>query len=153
MLNAAPARPVPGELLSLIDVLLVNEGEAAGMAAGFGWPAEPEGFACAAVAAQETLTVVVTLGARGALLASRAGLWRAAAPRVDALDTTGAGDALVGAFAAALDRGEVPAEALRFAVAAGSLACTEAGAQPSLPHRAAIATLSRSVTSHQEARC
>jgi len=146
MLNAAPARSVPRDLLPLIDVLLVNEGEAAAFAVDFGWPGEPEAFALAATAAQQALTVVVTLGARGALLASRDGFWCVAAPRVEAVDTTGAGDALAGAFAAALDRGEVVGEALRFAVAAGSLACAAAGAQSSLPDRAAIVTLLRSVT-------
>jgi ribokinase len=153
MLNAAPARTVPRELLLLIDILMLNEGEASALALDLGLPAGAEAFSRAAVAVQPNLTVVITLGAQGALLASRDFCLRAAAPRVDAVDTTGAGDALVGAFAAALDRGAAAPEALRFAVAAGSLACTAAGAQPALPDRLAIEALLRSVTLREGSRC
>jgi ribokinase len=58
--------------------------------------------------------------------------------RVKVVDTTAAGDAFVGAFAVALTEGKSPVEAARWGCAAGALACTVMGAQPSLPRRAAV---------------
>jgi ribokinase len=75
------------------------------------------------------------------------------APNVQVIDTTGAGDAFVGAFAAALDAGDDRPKALSMAIAAGSLACTMHGAQPSLPTRDAIDALLLSVTSRTAPRC
>jgi ribokinase len=146
LLNAAPARALARGQLRLLDFLVVNEHEAAALAASFGWPAEPEGFARAAVVAHDALTVVVTLGERGAFASDRNGALRAAAPPVAVVDTTGAGDAFIGAFAASLDRGDELVLALRVAVAAGSLACTIAGAQTALPHRRTIDASLPSVT-------
>jgi ribokinase len=87
---------------------------------------------------------VVTLGKEGVLAAFDGELLRVPAPDVEVVDTTGAGDAFVGALAAALDAGAALPGALRFGVAAGSLACTAAGAQTSLPRRAAIDAALRS---------
>jgi ribokinase len=148
VLNAAPTRPVSLDLLRRIEVLVFNEDEAAAMAAPLGWPAEPSGFAAAAGTAG-TQIIVVTLGANGALCRIGAETLHVAAPIVDVVDTTGAGDAFVGALAAALDRGSTPTDALRRAVAAGSLACTARGAQPALPDRVAIEALLPSVTSRR----
>ena len=85
--------------------------------------------------------MVVSLGSRGAVAARAGDLVRIAAPAMDAVDMTGAGDALVGAYAAALDRGATLRQALADGVAAGSLACTRHGAQAALPTRAEIAAL------------
>ena len=71
----------------------------------------------------------------------------APAPAVDVVDTTGAGDAFAGALAAALDRGADWPRAIAEGVAAGSLACTGAGAQPALPEAAAIRRLAATVAS------
>lgn len=144
VLNAAPARPVPLDLLRWIDVLIVNEDEAAALAAPLGWPTAPSGFATAAGGAG-TLIVMVTLGEKGALCRLGTETRYVAAPAVAVVDTTGAGDAFVGALAAALDDDVEFADAPRRAVAAGSLACTTRGAQPALPHRAAIEALLPSV--------
>ena len=65
----------------------------------------------------------------------------ASAPVVEAVDATGAGDAFVGAITVALLDGLAPEEALRFACAAGAIAATRAGAQPSLPERAEVEAL------------
>jgi ribokinase len=151
VLNAAPAIDLPATLLSVIDVLIVNEHEAEALAATSAVPSSPESFA-AAVRQRFGCAVVVTLGARGALAAvGGARLLRAAAPPVDVVDTTGAGDALVGALAAALDRGASWPRALAEGVAAGSLACGAAGAQAALPTAEAIdrlaATLEPTITS------
>jgi len=139
ILNAAPARPLPLELLRQIHVLVINENEAAALASVHGWPPAPEAFASAIVATMPAqFVVVMTLGKEGALAAFGAERFHVPAHDVKIVDTTGAGDAFVGALAAALDAAVPLADALRFAVAAGSLACTAAGAQTALPHRAAI---------------
>jgi ribokinase len=137
VLNAAPARALPASLLSAIDVLIVNEIEAASLAAALGMHAMPEALAPAMLRRFGCATVI-TLGAQGALAATSGRLLRLAAPPIQVVDTTGAGDAFVGALAAALDRGTQWPRALAEGVAAGSLACATAGAQPSLPPAAAI---------------
>jgi ribokinase len=147
VLNAAPARPLTAELLAMIDTVIVNESEAAALASMLGWPAEAGAFAAAAAAAIDGLEVVVTRGAAGAISTRRRDQVHVAAPRVEVIDTTGAGDAFAGAFAAALDAGNDRAMALRIASAAGSLACTMHGAQPALPSRDAIDALLPSVIS------
>ncbi|MEP6943730.1 MAG: ribokinase [Betaproteobacteria bacterium] len=150
VLNAAPARALSREFIQLIDVLVVNESEAASLAGDFGWPTSTwSDFAKAArhaLAPTRDAVVVVTLGAEGALCCGSQSTLRAIAPRVDAIDTTGAGDAFVGTLAAALDAGATLDDALRRAVAAGSLACTRFGAQAAMPDAVAIAALSPSIT-------
>ena len=147
VLNAAPARGVDIELLRAIDVLVVNETEAAMLPAPLGWPLDAEAFARATAAgARPELAIVVTLGARGAIAVHESGSLSATPPATDIVDTTGAGDAVVGALAAALDRGAPLRDALSRGVAAGTLACTIRGAQPSIPGRAAIEALLPLVT-------
>jgi ribokinase len=138
ILNVAPAGPVPAETLRLLDVLVVNEHEAlvVGKAVGlFGDDPEEtvqeinKRFGCAAI---------VTLGAAGAV-GWTDGVRRAVpALKVTPVDTTAAGDAFTGAFAAALDQGMGFTTALARGAAAGSLACTSLGAQPSIPTKAEI---------------
>ena len=123
-LNLAPARPVPETLLSRADLIVVNETEAAFYGAGL--------HHC-------TGMVAVTLGARGARLIKGGSLIaEAAPPAITAIDATGAGDAFVAALTVALLEGQSSAEELHFACAAGALAATRAGAQPSLPLRADV---------------
>jgi ribokinase len=145
VLNAAPAMALPKTLLSAIDVLIVNEHEAEALAAACSAPPAADSFA-ATMRERFGCAVVVTLGARGALAAVEHGqLLFAAAPPVDVVDTTGAGDALVGALAAALDRGASWPRTLAEGVAAGSLACEAAGAQAALPTGEPIARLAAKV--------
>ncbi|GLS74973.1 ribokinase [Oharaeibacter diazotrophicus] len=139
VLNAAPAGPVDEELGRLVDVLVVNEHEAAEVARGIGLPDEPFAFA-RAFAKRSGGAVVVTLGAEGAYAVEGDLEIRLPSPRVSVVDTTAAGDAFVGALAAALDRGAGIAEAVADGVAAGSLAVERLGAQPSLPDADAIRT-------------
>jgi len=141
LLNAAPARPLPLDLLRQLDLLVVNESEATALAGAHDMPAAPNEFAAALAKRVPGLSVIVTLGAAGALWCNGAAALHVAAPEVDVVDATGAGDAFVGTLAAALDAGAEREDALRRAVAAGSLACTVRGAQPALPHRAAIDAL------------
>ena len=133
-LNAAPAQPLPAELLDLLDVLVVNEGELAVVA---GQPASlAEGLARLQVPC-----VIVTLGARGALARIDGRNVLQPAFRVQALDTTAAGDTFCGTLIAALARGAGIEDALRDASAASALACTRLGAQSSIPTAAEAAAL------------
>jgi ribokinase len=134
LLNLAPAIPVSSRLLSHVDILIVNEAELRQVAERMGLSGS------AALTAEELATelglgVVVTLGALGAVAHVEGEVARAPGFPVTPVDTTGAGDAFVGAFAAALDAGRSLMEAVRLGCAAGSLACLKEGAQPSLPTR------------------
>lgn len=130
MLNAAPAAALPAGLLENIDLLVVNEGELAALAG--------EGTVAARAARLPVPCVVVTLGARGCLARTGEGIHLQPAFRVDAVDTTAAGDTFCGALAARLAAGAALADALRFASAASALACTRLGAQASVPARAEV---------------
>ncbi|MFP5296472.1 MAG: ribokinase [Caulobacterales bacterium RIFCSPHIGHO2_01_FULL_70_19] len=125
--NLAPARPVSDLLLRRADLIVVNEGEAE-----FYGDALHHGGG----------RVVITRGARGAALHQHGALIaEARPPHVRAVDATGAGDAFVGAITVALLEGMEPEAALRFACAAGALAATRPGAQPSLPTRAEVESI------------
>ena len=131
VLNAAPAQNLPRGLLDSIDVLIVNEGELAMLAeahkgTNLSAQCETVGVSC----------VVVTLGARGALLWRRdQELIEQPAFPVEVVDTTGAGDVFCGVFTAELAGGAELASAMRFAAAASALACTKLGAQSGTPTR------------------
>ncbi|MGH2849308.1 MAG: ribokinase [Solirubrobacteraceae bacterium] len=130
ILNPAPAEAATDELLSLCDLVVPNQHEAALL-----------GGADAILGAGAG-QVIVTLGARGSVLTGLGGDEQAVAPfAVAVADTTGAGDAYCGALAAALAGGAEIREALRFASASGALATTKPGAVPSLPDRDAIEEL------------
>jgi ribokinase len=129
LLNAAPAAPVPLEVLRGLEALVVNESEAAAL---LGRSVPGVEAACALHAAGCALAVV-TLGAAGAALCDADGARVAEPFAVQAVDTTAAGDAFVGALAVGLAAGRPAPEAVRFANAAGAAAATRAGAQESLP--------------------
>ncbi|MFZ5710041.1 MAG: PfkB family carbohydrate kinase [Pseudomonadota bacterium] len=120
VLNAAPARAVPAELLGLTDILVVNRVEAADLTGQ-----DAEGLAAEAAArALRRLgpkAVIVTLGGDGLVLAEGAGTERAPAFAVTVVSTHGAGDAFIGALAAGLVRGAGLADAARFAQGAAAL--------------------------------
>ncbi len=132
--------------LDALELLIVNETEAAQLAAALGATAGARGSdsgqdddAVAALAeALPQVALVATLGARGAMLVSGGERTHVVAPRVDVVDTTGAGDTFVGYLLAALVAGAAPVDALRRAVIAGSLATTRAGATPSIPTAAEV---------------
>lgn len=135
ILNLAPASPVPPEVLGALDLLVVNEIEAA-MAAGHE-ATTPEALA-RELHRRFGLTCVVTLGAEGALAAGPDGLHRVSSLAVEPVDTTGAGDAFVGVLAACLDRGRRLPEALHRASVAAGLACEQVGAQTAQPRHPEI---------------
>ncbi len=142
ILNPAPARPLDDDLIALCDWLTPNETEAAMLS---GRPVETAADAAAAAAAlraRGARGVVVTLGAAGALLVDGDGARLvpafAAGPVVD---TTGAGDAFAGAFAAALAEGRAPEAAVRFGCAGAAISVTRRGAAAASPRRAEIEAL------------
>ena len=133
ILNPAPVPRASIERLDLVDYLTPNAGEAARLSGAAG-----EEAAADALVARGAGTVIVTLGAAGALARGRVGTHRVPGVKVDAVDTTAAGDAFNGALAVALAERRDVGSALRFANAAAALACTKRGAQPSLPTRAEV---------------
>jgi ribokinase len=136
VLNAAPAERLPSSLLSILDVLVVNQTEGA-VVAGEGAPSEPEALARALLELGPG-AAIVTLGAEGAVVAEASGVRRVPSVVVEAVDTVGAGDAFCGALAAMLAEGRSPAEAARVGCVAGALAASAHGAIPSLPTRQAV---------------
>jgi ribokinase len=119
-LNAAPAKPIPASLLDRCDVVVVNRYELEEL------PAEPP-------------LTALTLGAEGAVLLERGEeVARAAAPRVAAVDGTAAGDAFTACLVVSRLEGRAWEEALRRACAAGAIAASRPGAQPSLPTAAEV---------------
>jgi ribokinase len=138
LLNVAPAAALPAAALPALDWLVVNEIEVLTVAKGLGRAGAEPRAAGAGVADAAGIAVVVTLGAEGAVAFTGSETWQIGALPIKPVDTTAAGDAFVGAFAAAIDRGAALPAALRFGSVAAGLACLTAGAQPSLPARAAI---------------
>lgn len=133
ILNVAPAGPVPNETLAALDVLIVNEHEAMVVAKAAGIATDDPQEAVRAINKSFGCAAIVTLGAEGAV-GWTDGVRRAVpALKVTPVDTTAAGDAFTGAFAAALDQGMGFTLALARGAAAGSIACTRPGAQPSIP--------------------
>ncbi len=122
--NLAPALAVPDSVFERADLLIVNETEAA----FYGEALHRSGA-----------IVALTLGAQGAeLWMGGVRIAKAAPPKVEVVDTTGAGDVFVAALTVALSEGQPPQEAVAFACAAGALATTRPGAQPSAPSRAEV---------------
>ncbi|MEX1159192.1 MAG: ribokinase [Thermomicrobiales bacterium] len=145
VLNAAPYDDRLIDLLPDIDVLVCNEIEAAAV---LGRAVVDATAVQDAVALRERgpKSVVLTLGGAGAVAADRSGAWRTPAPAVDVIDTTGAGDAFCGALSAWLADGRPLREAVRAGVAAGSLAVTREGAQPSSPMHDAISAMLQQIS-------
>jgi ribokinase len=139
VLNPAPPQSLPGELLARVDVLVPNEHELVRLAG-----ADPAGRTPAELADLArglAPSVVVTLGARGALVVTGDRTLLQPPPPVTALDTTGAGDSFCGALASALDRGRPLADAVRYAVTAAALSTTGPGARGALPDDDAVRAL------------
>ncbi len=143
VLNLAPAQPLAWEVLRQLQVLIVNEIEAGFLSNTQIDNQEDARAAATAIHQQGIPRVVITLGARGAVLAKDGGRGNTQtihqpAPKVNVIDTTAAGDCFVGAFTVALTEGQNPEEALRFAVYASALKVTKFGAQSGLPTRAEV---------------
>ncbi len=134
VLNAAPDPETVWPVLADVDYLIVNEVEAFALVDEAG----PLDDIAVRVARRSGTRVVLTAGADGAYGVEDDAVFHVAAPAVKVVDTTGAGDAFCGAFAACLARGTPFREAVAWSVVAGSLATTISGAQPSIPRGEAI---------------
>ena len=143
VLNAAPAFPVPDDVLAALEILIVNEIEIVQVAANAGGGDEPLRNLPQWLARRFALTVAATFGAEGSLCHTGREAIHTPALDITPMDTTGAGDTFSGVLAAMLSTGHGLREAARYATAAGSLACTRAGAQSSQPAWAEIAAAAR----------
>ncbi len=138
LLNPAPGRPLPPELLRQVDVLTPNETEASlitGMPVTTLAEAESAGRR---LIANGVGSVVVTLGAKGALVVNGDGAQHVPGRQVEVVDSTGAGDAFSGALAVALCEGKGLVEAVRFANLAAALQVTKYGTAPAMPYRSEV---------------
>lgn len=134
LLNPAPAQSLPEELIALADFLIPNETELS-LLTGMEVRNVPSAEAAARKLQERgAQNVIVTLGNRGALIVDRHTSRQVDTFKVDAVDTTAAGDAFIGGFAVALDSASL-LDAVRYGCACGALATTKFGAQPSLPNR------------------
>lgn len=127
ILNPAPAQPLPDELLALTDVCVPNETELAALTG-----LHPDENAARELRRRGPDVVIVTLGEKGALVQRESGIL-VAAPRVQAIDPTAAGDAFIGALAVFLAQGREMIEAVSRANRLAAFTVTRAGAQRSFP--------------------
>ncbi|MDX2679608.1 ribokinase [Streptomyces sp. NY05-11A] len=140
VLNPSPPRPLPAVLLAACDPLIVNEHEAKVILGDAQAGDRPEDWA-RVLLAKGPKSVVVTLGAEGALVASAEGVVRVPSVAVTAVDTTGAGDSFTAALAWKLGAGASLAEAAAYAARVGAVAVTRRGAQESFPTAEEVASL------------
>ncbi|MCX8061793.1 MAG: ribokinase [Anaerolineales bacterium] len=137
VLNPAPARPLPAKLLAQADYLLPNQPELRLLAKG-----EPEvNKAAARLLENGVRNLIVTLGEEGALLITAESQEKIPAFSVEVVDTVAAGDAFAAAFCVALAEGKPLRDAVLWGNAAGAIAVTRQGAQPSMPTRAELIRL------------
>ena len=142
ILNPAPAQPLPDKLLKKVSILTPNETEAE-LLTGIAVDDDAScGRAADILLSKGVKTVIITLGSRGAFVASATEKQHVPGFKVDQVDTTAAGDTFNGALAVALAEGKPILDAVHFANAAGALSVTRIGAQPSAPNRAEIDKLS-----------
>jgi ribokinase len=138
ILNPAPARPLPAQLLRQVSIVTPNETEAELLTGVRVNSAASAARAAAVLRARSVPTVIVTLGARGAFVSSEGIEQLVPGFKVRAVDTTAAGDIFNGALAVALAEGQALPQAVRFANAAAAISVTRLGAQPSAPLRRQI---------------
>lgn len=133
ILNASPAGAIPAEALGSIDYLIVNEIEAQQLAEGFGLDDKDPAAIARKVDAMGDLACIVTLEEKGLVAAKGGELYTAGVLPVEVVDSTGAGDAFCGFFAASLQMGAPWLNALHFASVGASLSCLGLGAQAGMP--------------------
>jgi ribokinase len=145
ILDPAPAQKLSPELLKIVDVLTPNETEAQILT---DIEVKDEDSACTAVKKlleYGVKSVILTMGAKGFLLADNNGMEFVPAVKVNAIDATAAGDAFTGSLAVGLAQGKTLADAALFANYVAALSVTKMGAQSSMPTREAVESFIRAV--------
>lgn len=138
ILNPAPIQPIPDELLKKVDILTPNEVEA-GILVGFEIKTlEDAKKAAKVLMGRGVNNVIITLGSKGSLVVTKHEERFIESLKVDAVDTTGAGDAYNGGFATALAEGKDIFDAAKFANVVGALSVTKIGTAPAMPYREEI---------------
>ena len=138
VLNLAPAKPAPAEVLPSFDLIVLNEIEAGMLAGAQGLGAVSGEEAGRAIAARFGVTTVVSLGSAGAAAFGHGEAWRCGALAIEPVDTVGAGDAFVAGLALGLAEGALLPAMLQRASVIGGLACLVEGAAPAMPSAAEI---------------
>lgn len=135
LLNPAPAQPLPDALLPHIDYLVTNETEAALLTGTPVNDVEAAAHAAGVLRRRGVRHALVTLGERGVVIADDTGVYHFAAPAVDAVDTTAAGDTFIGGLATGLYENLALEHAVRLGIEAAALCVTRRGAQAAIPFR------------------
>lgn len=133
ILNASPAANIPHEIIDDLDFLIMNEIEAHQLAENLGLSHEQTTPLARRFADLGDLTCIITMADQGSVAASTREFWRVGALPVVPVDTTGAGDAFCGIFAAAMEAGDDLQGALHRASVGSSLSCLGLGAQAAMP--------------------
>ena len=138
ILNPAPVRTLPPALLENVDIIVANEVEVAILTGAKEVDTSTAAAACKPLIDAGVGHVITTLGKDGAIITGGDGATKVRGFRVNAIDTTSAGDTFVGALACALTEGKSLEDATHFANAAAALTCTKRGAQQAMPTRAEV---------------
>lgn len=138
IINTAPLTADAPRLSALADIVIANETEFELLIGKNGLSSDGRETELKALHETTGQTLIVTLGADGVIAIRNGKVYRASGLKIEPLDTVGAGDTFCGYLAASLDQGIDFERALKRAAVAGSLACTRAGAQPSIPLAAEV---------------
>jgi ribokinase len=141
ILNPAPVRALPQELTEKVDIMVANEVEIMVLSGAKDVDVSTAAQACRPLLDRGIKNVITTLGRDGAVITSGEGAAKVRGFRVNAVDTTSAGDTFVGAVAWGLTHGKALEEAVHFANAAAALTCTRIGAQQAMPNREEVEEL------------
>ena len=133
ILNASPGHMVTAGDLPQVDYVIVNEIEAQQLAAGFGLQSDDAGAIAKVISTHISCTCIITMEEQGAIAAKAGALFRVGALPIEVVDTTGAGDAFCGIFAASLQAGHNWLNAMHHASVGAGLACLGLGAQSGMP--------------------
>jgi ribokinase len=135
LLNPAPMYPIPMDILSAMDTLVVNEAEAANLTEISIGGLDSAKESARKIFQSGVKTVIITLGENGAILLNKNGSIYHPGYKIPVVDTTAAGDTFVGGYAASITEGKSSTKALEYACAASAIAVMKLGAQTSIPSR------------------